>query len=70
MTLEEMHALRRKYGRDRFKIAWAVHLHDEDEQNERTLSFDGVIVGSELVPVDFVEENIQRVMAVKNLDRV
>lgn len=59
MTLKEMHELKYKYGKD-FRIERAIHLHDEDEWNEYTLSYRGIIVGSELVGKQFVEENIEK----------
>ena len=62
MTLKEMHELKYKYGK-RFCISRAIHLHDEDEWNEWTLSYDGIIVGSELVSAQFVEDNISKLSA-------
>ena len=60
MTLKEMHELKYKYGKD-FRIARAIRLHDEDSWNEYSLSYKGIIVGSELVPVQFVEDNIRKI---------
>ena len=62
MTLKEMHELKYKYGKQ-FTVGRAVHLHDEDEWNEYTLAYNGVIVGSELVSRQFVEEQIKRLIA-------
>ena len=64
MTLKEMHELKCKYnagGKKRFRIARAIHLHDEDEWNEWTLYYNGINVGSELVSVKFVEDNISKI---------
>lgn len=61
MTLAEMIHLRNEFGSD-LRIAPAVHLHNEDEWNEFEISFRGIIVGSELVDVDFVRKNIQEVL--------
>ena len=64
MTLEEMHKLKYKYnadGKKRFRIERAIHLHNEDEWNEWTLTYNGIIVGSELVSVQFVEDNIRKI---------
>lgn len=60
MTLKEMHELKYKYGKD-FCISRAVHLHGEDEWNEFVLTYKRVIVGSELVPLEFVEDNISKI---------
>ena len=57
MTLYEMELLKREYGND-MEISGAVHLHDEDEWNEYTISYKGVIVGSELVSREFVKNYI------------
>ena len=62
MTLKEMHELKYKYGKD-FRISRAIHLHDEDSWNEWTLSYKGIIVGSELVSVQFVEDYISKLTA-------
>lgn len=64
MTLKEMHELKYKYnadGKKRFRIERAIHLHGEDEWNEWTLTYNGIIVGSELVSVQFVEDNISKI---------
>ena len=47
---------------DRVTITPAVHLHDEDEWNKYTVSFDGIAVGSELVGYDFIRDNIAAVV--------
>ena len=59
MTIKEMHELKYKHGKE-FTISRAIHLHDEDECNEFTLAYRGIIVGSELVDKQFVEENIEK----------
>lgn len=64
MTLKEMHELKYKYnadGKKHFRIERAIHLHDEDERNEYTLTYNRIIVGSELVSVEFVENNISKI---------
>ncbi len=64
MTLEEMHKLKYKYnadGKKRFRIERAIHLHDEDAWNEYALTYNGIIVGSELVDVQFVENLIKEI---------
>lgn len=64
MTIEEMHKLKYKYnadGKKHFRIERAIHLHDEDEWNEYTLTYNNIIVGSELVSVEFVEDNIAKI---------
>lgn len=60
MTISEMISLYAEYGPD-LRISKAYHLHDEDEWNEYTISFKGIIVGSELVDADFVRKNIKEV---------
>ena len=57
MTMDEMHLLVREYEPD-LEISNAVHLHDEDEWNKLCISYKGIIVGSELVSVDFVRNYI------------
>ena len=59
MTLKEMHELKYRHGKE-FRIGRAIHLHDEDERNEYVLTYRGIIVGSELVDRQFVEENIEK----------
>ena len=59
MTYVEMRELKKKYG-NALDISKAVHLHDEDDWNEYTISYNGVIVGSELVSKPFVENNIKQ----------
>ena len=60
MTFADMVALKDEYGPD-LRISKAYHLHDEDAWNEYTISFKGIIVGSELVDTDFVRKNIKEV---------
>lgn len=60
MTLKEMHELKYANGKA-FQIERAIHLHDEDEWNEYTLTYNGIIVGSELVSKEFVESNIDAI---------
>lgn len=57
MTILEMYELMKEYGND-LRVSKAIHLHDEDEWNEYTISYKGVIVGSELVSADFVRHYI------------
>ena len=57
MTIKEMVELRDEYGPD-MVIDDAVHLHDEDEWNKFTISYKGIIVGSELVTKEFVRDYI------------
>lgn len=57
MTIAEMNELKAEYGKD-MKITKAIHLHDEDEWNEYTISYKGIAVGSELVLADFVRNYI------------
>lgn len=57
-----MHELKYKYGKE-FRIERAIHLHDEDEWNEYTLSYKGIICGSELVSKEFVEDYISKHIA-------
>lgn len=59
MTYSEMRELKKKYG-NALAISKAVHLHDEDDWNEYTISYNGVIVGSELVSKPVVENNIKQ----------
>lgn len=61
MTVNEMVTLRDEYGEE-MRISKAIHLHDEDEWNEYTISYKGVIVGSELVSADFVRDYIRKVI--------
>lgn len=58
MTFMALHSLLQMYGTD-LTLEKAVHLHDEDEQNEWTLSYKGIVVGSELVPAALVRNNIE-----------
>ena len=57
MTIKEMVELRDEYGPD-MVIDEAVHLHDEYEWNKYTISYKGIIVGSELVTKEFVRDYI------------
>lgn len=55
--------LREEFGND-VRFEKAIHLHDEvgyNYSNEYTISYKGVIVGSELVDYDFIRENIIRI---------
>ena len=61
MTVNEMATLRDEYGEE-MEISKAIHLHGEDEWNEYTISYKGVIVGSELVSADFVRDYIRKVI--------
>lgn len=58
MTILEMYELMKEYGND-MRVSKAIHLHDEDEWNEYTISYKGIIVGSELVNADFVRHYIE-----------
>ena len=64
MTYMAMNALKEEYG-SLLRIEKAVHLHDEDEWNRFVISYDGIAVGSELVGLDFVRQNINRVKKVE-----
>ena len=57
MTIKEMVELRDEYGPD-MVIEDAVHLHDEDSWNKFTISYKGIIVGSELVSKEDVRKYI------------
>lgn len=57
MTPQEVLELVREYAPD-LEVAGAVHLHDEDAWNKVTISYRGVIVGSELVDKEFVRKSI------------
>lgn len=59
MTVSEMIKLKHEYG-DEMRVTRAIHLHDEDEWNKYCISYRDVVVGSELVSVDFVKKNIAR----------
>ena len=59
MTTKEMLDLQMEYG-SQMKIDKAVHLHDEDSCNEYCISYKGIIVGSELVSIDFVRNYIEQ----------
>lgn len=58
MTTNEMISLKNEYG-DQMKISKAYHLHDEDDRNEWIITYNGIIVGSELVSTDFVRNYIK-----------
>lgn len=60
MTLKEMHELKYENG-EAFRIERAVHLHDEDDWNEYTLTYNGIIVGSELVSKAFAQKIIDAI---------
>ena len=60
MTLADMIHLYNEFSPD-LRIDPAIHLHDEDSWNEYTISYKGIIVGSELVNADFVRKNIKEV---------
>ena len=59
MTTEDMIELKTEYGKD-LEITKAVHLHDEDEWNKYSITYKGIIVGSELVSKEFVKDYIKR----------
>lgn len=58
MTNSEMITLKNEYGKD-IEITDATHLHDEDEWNQLCIFYKGIIVGSELVSVGFVKDQIE-----------
>lgn len=59
MTLIEMMKLQEEYGAT---VAKSIRIHDDpDSGNEYTIAYNNVIVGSELVTVDFVKQNIENV---------
>ena len=60
VTREEMSLLQATFGDD-LKISKAYHCFDEDAWNEIDISYCGIFVGSELVPVDSVWDNIKEV---------
>ena len=60
MTNEEMIKLQNEFGSE-LKIENAIHLHDEYEWNKLTISYKGIIVGSELVDYEFARNNILKV---------
>lgn len=58
MLTDDIIKLRAEYGPD-IKATKAVHLMDEDEWNKVTVSYKGIIVGSELVPYEFMKKNVE-----------
>lgn len=59
MNSKDMFELFADYGVG-LSIDRAVHLHDEDEWNDYTISYNGTIVGSELVDASAVRQNIEQ----------
>ena len=59
MTVAEMNGLQKEFGLE-LRITEAYHCHDDYDWNKYDISFRGIIVGSELVSVDFVQSNIKK----------
>lgn len=57
MTKQEMELLKKEFG-NKLRIEKAYHLHDEYDWNEYSITYNNIIVGSELVDYEFVRNNI------------
>ena len=60
MTFLAMEALKAEYGPE-LTVTKAFHAHDDDAWNNWCIAYRGIIVGSELVPLRFAIENIEKV---------
>lgn len=60
MLTDDIIKLCTEYGPD-IEVTKAVHLMDEYEWNEVTVSYMGIIVGSELVPYELMRKNVEEI---------